>query len=44
MKTVTEIEASIALLDDENLLDLHDMFAGLATLASTRMQRRSLLA
>jgi hypothetical protein len=28
LKTVSEIEASIASLHDEDLLDLHDIFAG----------------
>jgi hypothetical protein len=47
LKTVDEIEASIASLNDDDLLDLHDIFIGsptsaLATLASAEMRRRNL--
>lgn len=47
LKTVGEIEASIASLNDDDLLDLHDIFIGsptgaLATLASAEMRRRNL--
>jgi hypothetical protein len=49
LKTLSEIEASIVSLGDEDLLDLHDIFAGspagaLATLASAEMVRRNLTA
>ena len=49
LKTVSEIEASIIGLPAEDLLDLHDIFAGLAgsrlgTLASEEMRRRNLSA
>jgi len=47
LKTVSDIEASIGSLNDEDLLDLHDIFIGsptsaLATFASAEMQRRNL--
>jgi hypothetical protein len=47
IKTVSQIEAEVAALNDEDLLDLYDIFAGstvseLATLASAEMQRRNL--
>ena len=49
LKTVSEIEASILALHDEDLLDLHDIFADTATsalgkLASHEMARRNLTA
>ena len=49
LKTVSEIEASIISLHDEDLLDLHDIFAGspgsaLETLASNEIRRRNLTA
>ena len=49
LKTVTEIEASIRALGDEDLLDLHDIFASspatmLATFAAAEMDRRNLSA
>jgi hypothetical protein len=49
LKTLSEIEASIMSLHDEDLLDLHDIFAGspnsaLETLALNEMQRRNLTA
>jgi hypothetical protein len=48
LKIVGEIEASIAALCDEDLLDLHDIFVAspasrLGMLASEEMQRRSLV-
>ncbi len=47
MKTVSQIEAEVAGLNDEDLLDLYDIFAGstvsaLAALAADEMQRRNL--
>lgn len=47
LKTVSEIEASIGSLNDEDLLDLQDIFAGsptsaLARFASVEMLRRNL--
>ena len=47
IKTVSEIEASIAALPAEDLLDLQDIFAELAgstlaTLASDEMRQRNL--
>ncbi|MDB5701452.1 MAG: hypothetical protein JWL66_1651 [Sphingomonadales bacterium] len=47
LKTIDDIEASIVSLNDEDLLDLHDIFIGwptsaLATLASAEMRRRNL--
>jgi hypothetical protein len=49
VKTVSEIEESILSLHDEDLLDLHDIFAGspggaLEALASSEMRRRNLAA
>jgi hypothetical protein len=49
LKTVSEVEASIASLHDEDLLDLHDIFAGsptsvLETIAADEMRRRNLTA
>lgn len=49
LKAVREIEASIIALQDEDLLDLHDIFAeaatcALAMLASNEMRRRNLTA
>ena len=46
LKTASEIEASILALHDEDLLDLHDIFAEAATsalgmLASREMARRN---
>jgi len=48
-KSVSQIEAEVAALNDEDLLDLYDIFAGskvsaLATLAAAEMQRRNLSA
>lgn len=47
LKTVADIEGSIVSLDDEDLLDLHDIFIGmptgaLATFASAELRRRNL--
>ncbi len=47
LKAVSRIEASIAALDDEDLLDLHDIFRGapdspLGLLASDEMKGRKL--
>jgi len=47
LKTVSQIEASIAALDDEDLLDLHDIFletpnSQLGGFAAIEVQRRSL--
>jgi hypothetical protein len=47
LKTVNEIEASIVALHDEDLLDLHDIFAeatssALGMLALNEMRRRGL--
>ena len=49
LKTLTEIEASIHALGDEDLLDLHDIFADspattLAMFAEAEMHRRNLSA
>lgn len=49
LKTVSEIEASILALHDEDLLDLHDIFAETATsalgrLAAHEIARRNLTA
>lgn len=49
LKTVSEIEASIAALPAEDLLDLHDIFAGsaespLGALTYNEMRRRNLSA
>ena len=49
LKTVSEIEASVAALPAEDLLDLHDIFAGLAesplgALTFNEMRRRNLSA
>lgn len=49
LKTVSEIVASIGALGDEDLLDLHDIFAGspaatLATIAAAEMHHRNLSA
>ena len=49
VKIVNQIEAEVAALNDEDLLDLYDIFAGstvsaLATLAAAEMQRRNLSA
>ena len=49
LKTLTEIEASIRGLGDEDLLDLHDIFAGspaatLAMFAEAEVHRRDLSA
>ena len=49
LKTLTEIEASIRELGDEDLLDLHDIFADapaatLAMFAEAEVHRRSLSA
>jgi hypothetical protein len=46
-KTVGDIEASIVALNDEDLLDLHDIFvpfpsSALAKLAADEMRRRNL--
>ncbi len=48
LKTVSEIEASIGALHDEDLLDLQDIFAGLPTSvletwASNEIRRRNLV-
>jgi hypothetical protein len=47
LKTINEIEASIVALHDEDLLDLHDIFAAAASsaldmLALNEMRRRGL--
>ncbi|MDB5714204.1 MAG: hypothetical protein JWO15_1601 [Sphingomonadales bacterium] len=47
LKRVGDIETSIIALDDEDLLDLHDIFAGsptstMAIFASDEMQRRNI--
>ena len=49
LKTISEIEASIRALHDEDLLDLHDIFAetansALGRLAAHEMARRNLTA
>ena len=49
LKTVAEIEAAIVALQDEDLLDFHDIFAGriggvLEKLAAEEMARRNLAA
>ena len=47
VKTVSQIGAEVAALNNEDLLDLYDIFAGstvsaLAALAANEMQRRNL--
>lgn len=49
VKTVSQIESEVAALNDDDLLDLYDIFAGstvsaLAALAADEMQRRDLSA
>ena len=49
VKTVSQIGAEVAALNDEDLLDLYDIFAGstasaLAALATDEMHRRNLSA
>ncbi len=48
LKSIDEIQTSIAALDDDDLLDLHDIFRGpsrttLGEMASAEMQKRNLV-